>query len=82
MELAEFLGLTSATVSSKIAGRTSWSTEDLVKTVAFLNVSIADLLPEETVEIEQKKMASASSEDETNFESRLRESNPRPSHYE
>ncbi|WP_407640838.1 helix-turn-helix domain-containing protein [Arcanobacterium ihumii] len=55
MSLADKLGITSATMSTKIAGKTSWSVEDLVKTAAFLDVSIADLLPEETVELEKAK---------------------------
>ncbi len=54
-DLAKKLELTGAAVSGKIAGRTAWSAEDLVKTAAFLDVSIADLLPEETVEIEKAK---------------------------
>ncbi|MGV9196593.1 helix-turn-helix domain-containing protein [Arcanobacterium canis] len=84
-DIAEMLQIRSATVSRKIAGKTAWSVSDLVKTAAFLNVSITDLLPEDTVEIEQKKMASDSKESKTNFglyPSHLWESNPRPIHYE
>lgn len=55
MSLADKLGITAATMSTKIAGKTSWSVEDLVKTAAFLDVSISDLLPNETVELEKQK---------------------------
>ena len=80
MGLAEMLGLQPATVSRKIAGKTAWSVDDLVKTAAFLDVSILDLLPEETVELEKAKSSDLTRPED--FESHLWESNPRPSHYE
>ncbi|WP_367262657.1 helix-turn-helix domain-containing protein [Trueperella pyogenes] len=81
MELAPALGITAGVVSRKIAGRTTWSVEDLVNAARFLDVPISELLPESAVEVGQKKLAPNSSESEANL-SRLWESNPRPSHYE
>ncbi|WP_369407706.1 MULTISPECIES: helix-turn-helix domain-containing protein [Trueperella] len=80
-DLAALLGITPAAVSHKIAGRSTWSATDLVKAAAFLDLPLAELLSDEMVAVEQKKLAPNSSESEANL-SRLWESNPRPSHYE
>ncbi|WP_084676488.1 helix-turn-helix domain-containing protein [Actinotignum urinale] len=55
-DLATWLGLSHTTVSRKVRGTTAWSASDLVKTAAFLNVPLSELLPEETVELEQEKI--------------------------
>ncbi|MGJ9441497.1 helix-turn-helix domain-containing protein [Actinotignum sp. GS-2025c] len=55
MDLAEWLGLTKASVSRKTLGKTPWSVQDLVATAAFLNVPISALLPDSVVEQEQEK---------------------------
>ncbi|MGJ9632585.1 helix-turn-helix domain-containing protein [Actinotignum sp. GS-2025c] len=55
MDLAEWLGLTKASVSRKTLGKTPWSVQDLVATAAFLNVPISALLPDSVVEQEQEQ---------------------------
>ncbi|MGJ9456655.1 helix-turn-helix domain-containing protein [Actinotignum sp. GS-2025e] len=62
MDLAEWLGLTKASVSRKTLGKTPWSVQDLVATAAFLNVPISALLPDSVVEQEQEKRSRASEE--------------------
>ena len=51
MDLAERLGLKAPVVSRKVSGHVAWSASDLVKTAAFLDVPLSELLPEETVEM-------------------------------
>ena len=80
-DLAAVLGISPAAVSHKIAGRSSWSALDLVKASTLLQLPLGELISDEMIEIEQKKLVSGSSEPETNS-SHLRESNSRPSHYE
>ena len=61
-ELATLLQITPAAVSHKIAGRSSWSAVDLVRTASFLDIPLSELLPEEMVEIEKMRLASAHAE--------------------
>ncbi|WP_407701392.1 helix-turn-helix domain-containing protein [Trueperella bialowiezensis] len=78
MELADFLGIQRSVVSRKVSGHVSWSATDLVKTAAFLDVPLSELLPEETVEMAKAPDLVGSGA----VSSHLRESNSRPSHYE
>ena len=55
MDLANYLGLKKPVVSRKISGHVAWSAIDLVRTAAFLDLNIEDLLPNETVELEKAK---------------------------
>ncbi len=57
-DLALVLSITPAAVSHKIAGRSSWSAVDLVKTSAFLELPLSEILSDDMVEIEKKKVAS------------------------
>ncbi|WP_184454637.1 helix-turn-helix domain-containing protein [Schaalia hyovaginalis] len=45
-KLASVLELSSATVSRKLRGLVGWSTEELMLTAAFLNISVQDLIPQ------------------------------------
>lgn len=79
-DLADTLNLTPAAVSHKIAGRSAWSALDLVKTAAFLDLPISELMSDDMVVIEQKKMTPELVGSGAGV-SHLRESNSRPSHY-
>lgn len=44
-ELADFLGLSTATVSRKTSGKVVWTVEDILGTATFLQIDAADLIP-------------------------------------
>lgn len=87
-ELASRLGIALTNVSRRIRGLGDWSAEDLLITAEFLDIQVSDLLPTRDengnwVPAPYKPGYAKSPASARDFnESRLRESNPRPSHYE
>ena len=83
-QLAEVLGMKPAGVSRRLSGQTGWTSTDLVRVAAFLDVNLTDLLPEVLVEWERRRRGGENSAPgvvSTSAEPRRarRDSNPQPS---
>ena len=76
--LAKHLGMSQAAVSRKIRGDRSWSFSELVEVSRVLGVRFDDIV-RPLLENEKSRPLNG---DGTSDASRLRESNPRPIHYE
>lgn len=59
-ELGKYLGLSRSSASKKIAGLVGWSTTDLVRTAAFLDIPVSELLSDDLVELEREQHATGS----------------------
>ena len=59
-QLGEYLGVSRSSASKKIAGIVGWSTTDLVRTAAFLDVPLSELLSDDLVKLERQQHATMS----------------------
>lgn len=85
-QLAEALELDQSTLSKKIRGRRRWTAREIVVTSGILGVIATDILPPEPLMLDmggtlEFSPAVAAMKEAMIEESRLRESNSRPSHY-
>ena len=62
VDVATHLGISRQSVSRKCGGHVSWSLSELARLAHLLVVPLSELVPEDLVAVEQRKLASAHAE--------------------